>query len=255
VQVGNPKPASVVTVVTVVPAGNGTKGARGSADVRIDNAGTTRVAGPVSVTLYLSADPAANPAANPAGSPAAAKVATLTRRLSLEAGRGKTLHVAYRYPPALSAGSYFLLAQVTSGRTTALGASPSAVTVAAAEAKVTAAFASPLPAKLRPGAKVTASLVLTNTGNAAADGPMRIALSIVGDAPSQSTPLMSLTRRTFIPPGRSTRLKVRLVVPAGLTPGAYSLAATLTPAPAAGKLSAATAGDAVVVPAVPVVVG
>ena len=69
----------------------------------VTNVGNATLAGTVTVTVLLSADPKADPSD-------AAASAAVGFRLSLKPGQGKTLKLKFKYPTGLPDGPYYVLA-------------------------------------------------------------------------------------------------------------------------------------------------
>jgi hypothetical protein len=208
-------------------------GGRGAATVRVTNDGTERVSGPADVALYLSAGPALDPGA-------AVRLATVRRRLKLAPGSSRVIQVAFRYPAVASAaaagsGSYYLVAQV-SPATSAVpstwpavaSASTATVELSSPSAHLTGSIEPPAHAMPRTGRRATVSLVVRNTGNATADGPLDISLSASARrAETGGITLLKLRRHVHIPPGGAVMIRLRFARPTVLASGTYYLAATL----------------------------
>ena len=166
---------------------------RGTGAVSVVDSGTTRVSTPFSATFYLSQ----NPAANPATDSSAVRVAADSGRVALRGGKGMSLHTHFTCPDTLAAGQYYLVAQISLGsaraRTTAVVASPTAVTVSAPVVDLSAALSNAGSTTLQPGGIMTALLAVLNTGNVPLGPPILVDLSAVANTGS-TTPVLTVRR-------------------------------------------------------------
>ena len=152
---------------------------KGSASVRVRNEGTAAAAGPVAVSLFLSADAVYDPADAP--------VATSTASLKLRPGSAKVVRLKVTTLPDVAEGSYRLLARVDADDRTAeadesnnVSATGSTVTIARPLVDLVGAVRS-VPRRLLAGTTGTASVLVRNAGNASLDGPVTLALFASND--------------------------------------------------------------------------
>jgi hypothetical protein len=193
--------------------------------VTITNRGTIPSGGSTAVTLYLSTS------GTPTG---ATEVASITTVLRIKVNRAKTVKVKLAgLPASLAAGSYFVVAQVTDvGGNAAVAASSSTVSVAPAFVDLSGALA-PVPAVLKPGKKISATVTVTNNGNITAAGSLQVEFLArpVGTTGSADVPLATPAVRIKLASGASKRLRFGIVLPSSLIAGAsYTLVAVIDPA-------------------------
>ena len=206
---------------------------KGTVTVGITDLGAA-FAGRATVSLYASTTPTL------AGATAIA--VPQTRRLQLRPAQMKAFTFRIdQVPPALAAGTYYLVPEVTSSagtrvpaasQSTAPTAPPSAVTLTVSPPFVALSGAiRPAADSARPGGSSAAVLTLTNGGNVAAAGPLEVELSArpAGTAGDADVALGTVTVRVHIKPGGSVRERPRFRVPGTLPAGRYALVAALDP--------------------------
>ena len=202
------------------------KGAATKTKVRITNAGQTPLLGAASVGLYLSPDTWLDPED--------VLVGTLPKNLKLKPGGSKVFALPITFPATIVDGNYHLLAWADAGKTVAepneannVGASAAPVTLAAPfrELSVSIGQMSVAPAPSRRG---LATLLVRNTGNVPAAGPLGIELRASADnVPDAGDPLLLTTAKMIkIKPGASKLIKLRFL-PSSLSSGAYYVTATI----------------------------
>lgn len=84
-------------------------------------------------------------------------------------------------------------------------------------------------ASVRPGARETASITVTNSGTAVASGALQIALWARPAGGGADIPLPTVTTRVNVIGGRTQHLRISVQIPATLAPGSYLLVAQLDP--------------------------
>jgi N-acetylneuraminic acid mutarotase len=239
---------AVAAQITSSPRGDALPGGRGAAMVRVTNDGTEPISGPADVELYLSGSPALDPAA-------AIPLATVRRPLQLAAGHSRAVRVAFRYPSAAAAsvagtGSYYLVAQVspaapasqsTWSPVATAGTTP--VELSAASASLSGSFDGPPLIALPTGHRARVSLVVRNTGDVPAAGPLGISLSASADRSAGGTTLLNVKRHVHLPQNGKETIHLRFARPAALTQGSYYLAATID----GTKLSPPSSPDSAVI--------
>jgi glucose/arabinose dehydrogenase len=214
--------ADLAAAVVRAPSALAVGGTRGRADVRVTNAGTARVSGPVTVTLFLSADAALD-------APDAAAVSK-TMRLRLAPGASRVLRMRFIHPPA-GDGDYLLLAQVDSADAVEEADESNNVAASAAPFPLQAPFIN-LSGSLAPegvtlvrGRRSAVPLTLSNGGNVPARGRLRYSLLASPDADAGAgLPLRTFARATRLAAGGSRTSRLRFVTPGELPPGTWFLA-------------------------------
>lgn len=217
---------------------------RSVVSVLVTNPSSSPFKAPVTIDVFASPDGAID------GS--AALLATVTKTLSLKAGKGAIISVPIRSLPAtLPNGSYTLLARAINPASQA-GDSPAGPTV-----KVGAPFIAlsetftqlTLPATLTGGSKTraTAALRITNSGNVTAAGPTTIALfaSTNGAVDASATLLQNDTKVLRLRPGKSAVVSVTLTMVPALAAGRYFIIAQVIDPN--HQTSSATAGTSVTI--------
>jgi uncharacterized membrane protein len=192
------------------------------AAVAVTNMSSDRVAGPVTIGLFLSADSTLD--ANDAA------VMSSVRRLKLKPGRTKTVRMKVRTFPAVADGAYHLMAQVTGpagGGAVASGAP--VLTVAAPFVDLTGSLARGIAGTLRPTGRTSATLFINNAGNIPTRGPASVALFASTDTTldANDVPLVTRALRLNLKPGSAKAYKLKFALPANLAAGSYYLAASV----------------------------
>ncbi|HEV2315950.1 MAG TPA: VCBS repeat-containing protein [Thermoplasmata archaeon] len=162
-------------------------------------------------------------------SSAGSTIDTVTRAMSLKAGRGLKMLVAIRSLPAGLDGSYYLIANLTD--------STGAVSTAAAEQPVTVvpptidlsgAFVT-VPRAGRVGRRAIVSFKITNSGSITASGtlPVEIFASTTGSLDASAVSVANFTRRIAIGAGKTIRMQAVTTLPSSAA--AYYLVGELDP--------------------------
>jgi uncharacterized repeat protein (TIGR03803 family) len=190
------------------------KASHGSATVRIDNTSKTAVRGAFTVSLYASTDGAVDDTA--------AKIGSRTISFNLPAGKSKTVSVPVGTFTPSAAGDYTVLARVSdaTGTTGATATGPT-VTAAPPFISLSETFSK---VKLLPQlvagqpTKGTATVKITNHGNAASKGPTTVTLLASPDgALDDAVQIAAVARNFTIPATGSVFVSVNITsVPAGL---------------------------------------
>jgi uncharacterized delta-60 repeat protein len=185
---------------------------KGSVTVRVTNSAKTAFGGPVTVSLYASADGAL--------SGDDALIATLKiPALRLKAGQSKIVKLKFTYPATIAAGSYTVLAAVTQtndGTAPAVAASAKAMTFETATADLGASFASGNTFGAKLGGRARAVLVITNNGSVTAAGPVKVTLYASADRAVDASDTIlygPVTRSVKIKPGKSLKVTLPFSVP------------------------------------------
>jgi glucose/arabinose dehydrogenase len=221
-------PDLTVAVAGPLPAA-AIKGSVAKTKVRVTNAGQTPLAGGVSLGLFLSPDTYLDPED--------VLVGTLPKNLKLRPGASKVIALPVTFPASIVDGSYHLLAFADSGKSVAepnetnnVGASVTPVTLAAPfrDLSVSIGQMAVMPAPTRRG---TATLLVRNTGNVAAAGPVGLVLRASSDAAADDSDslLLQSTKAIKIKAGGSKLIKLRFV-PRTLASGTYYVTATVVTA-------------------------
>ena len=225
-------------------------GAKGKVSVKVINNGPGLLKGPVSVSLYASSDSTLNTGTD-------TPIKTITKKLKLKAHKGKTLKFSFNYPSNLPDGSYRLLAQVDSGNAVAesdetnnVAVSATPVTIAAPFIDLSGSFASAIPAAAAQGAKESVTVLVQNTGNVVAAGPLTISLTASADnvADAGDTAITSFTKKVKLKPGAKAAIKFKYLLPAGLTGSQFLIAGADT----GGTFAESNEGNNTIVSAAPI---
>jgi hypothetical protein len=193
--------------------------ARAKVTVVLTNQSAQLVSGPVSLSLYVSGDEALGTGDAP--------VAQATKNLKLKPGRSKKVRMRVASFPAVTDGSYRLLAQVVAPDGTAnLAAAPSAVTIAAPFVDLRGSFASGVAGALKPGGKGKAVLRVENLGNIPAKGLASVSLYASTDAAvggPDDRLLATLPLKVNVKPGKAKGYRLKVGLPVDLAAGSYFL--------------------------------
>lgn len=202
-------------------------GSAGTVTVPLTNVGNLPFAGPVNLSLFLT------DGTNPAND----RAITIMGGTNAKAKNGTTraLKVKFTFPADAPDGMYFLKANIApvagadtdTSNNTATGAE--AITVARAFVDLAGVFVSATGASggLSVGKMGKLSIRLTNNGNVPAKGTVSVTVTATasGGAPQAITVPKPL--KVSLKPSQSRNTSLGIVVPAGLTPGAYTLSAVL----------------------------
>ena len=160
--------------------------------------------------INLFADPEASLDSNKVS------VATVSKSLSLNAGKSKTININFQSLPSdLPDGTYYLLAQVDDPTGNAnVVASAQTITVAAPSISLASSAGPVAPPGIIIGNWGTVVVAITNDGNVAASGPIDLTLSPSSDgvAPWPGTTPLTVTKNTAIKPGETKTFKLRFNV-------------------------------------------
>jgi hypothetical protein len=207
-----------LTLPAAVVAGSRTSAA---AVVKVTNAGNVPSSGITSVGLYASTDGIAADGS---------LLKTLSRRLVIQPGKFINLSVPLGAYPTVAAGDYEIIAQVVDPQSQVSSAA-STSTVQISPAYINLTVANPAaPTTATTGKSIVVSLLLSNTGNVIAAGPLQIEFGFAATADgSNPTNLPLITTQIHLLPGKSQLLRVRLPIPASLTAGTDYLVVDLDP--------------------------
>jgi Tol biopolymer transport system component len=193
--------------------------------VTIANAGPDAFAGPVTVTLFVSTDQALDNADLVASR-------SITRKVKLKAGQAKTLRIPLNSLPDVPDGSYFLLAQLDPGQTgdtnsdNNVTAFAQPIVLAAPFVDLTGVFAGS-PTGFSAGKKTAVAINVTNAGNIAAAGATSVVVTATPVAGGAPVTLATVPAKLKLKPGKSKTLKLKVVPPADLVAGSYTLGGTI----------------------------
>jgi hypothetical protein len=195
--------------------------------VNINNAGNENVRGQVVFRVFASADGILD-GADPL-------LVEQTKRLNLKAGRPRRVPLAVRdVPPTVPQGTYRLLVQVDATNTVVEDneqnnsiASSDTVAIGPPFVNLTATKAFLRP-PVRGGRNAGGFLTVLNAGNVNARGSATV--NVLFRPVNQTTggTAVDVPVRINIRPKATKILKGRIPVPAGLTPGDYTVIATIT---------------------------
>lgn len=192
--------------------------------VTVTNVAEVAFAGPVTVTLFATADELFQAESDP-------QLAVTTKRFNLESGQSKAVKLKIRNFPTVPDGDYRVLARVTApGVDPASNASFNTVNIAAPFVDLAGSFGA-LPANLVRGKRARLSLVLTN----AANSPIKVAVPVaITASPPPDTgvapvSLGTVNAKVLIKAGQTKAVRLSVLVPADVTAGTYFLDAVLDP--------------------------
>lgn len=100
----------------------------------------------------------------------------------------------------------------------------------AADLSATVSFASPASHLVKPGQAFGVSVVVTNTGDAAANGSLATTLSVRATSDGAlPIPEGTLNKNIHLAPGAHVALKIKTKIPVGFAPGTYFAVANVDP--------------------------
>lgn len=193
--------------------------------VTVTNADFAAFSGPVTVTLFVTADEAFQADADP-------QLATITKRLKLESGESKAVNLKVKAFPAVADGDYRVLARVAAAGVDPAGnVSFNTVNIAAPFVDLAGSFGA-MPAALARGKRARLSLTLTNAANSAIKATVPVAVTAspppgVGGAPVS---LGTINAKVSLKAGQTKTVRLSVTVPSDLAAGSYFLDAVLDPA-------------------------
>ena len=205
---------------------NGTRGRVNGLAVDLNNAGDAPVQAQVVIRLVASADDVVD-AADPV-------LVEQTTRLRLTAGRGRRVPIRIRtVPDNVPQNTYRLFAVVdhtnvvpednegnnTVGSSGSLAIGPPFVNLTA-----TRVFVGP---SLTSGRRGSLALTVLNAGNTDARGTANVSVTFTPVSPGGAASDVTVPVRVRVRARKEGLLRGRLNVPAGLTPGQYTITATL----------------------------
>jgi hypothetical protein len=221
----NPAASPLTAAFVKSPPGGAIGGTAGALKLRVVNSAPTPFDGAVSIALDAAVDPGFSADPN--------MITTLSlANLSLASGHSKVINLNYTYPASLAAGNYYLVATLTTPRTTvpAMANSAGTVSIGPPVVKLAPAFVGASVLTIKTSGPTTASLLVRNLGNVSASGTLSFDLY---DSPattlSDSDPLLTTTptRAIHLRPGASITIRVSIPAPSNLKPGNYYLIASI----------------------------
>ena len=198
-----------------------TRGA--GAVVSISNVADADYKGPVTVTLYVSADETLQDGTDP-------ELATVKRRLNVRSAETTDVRVRIGSLPSLPDGEYRLIARLTdvSGGVGTI-ASAQTVVLAAPRPDLSGSFAS-LPPLLPAAKRARLTITVTNAGNVPANVRVPVAITAAPDAGGGGAVALPVTgAKLKLKPGQARATKISVSLPAELRGGSYFLTAVLDP--------------------------
>lgn len=227
-------PASPLSVAITSAASSVVEGTAGMVKLRVQNSTADLFSGPVTVTLYASADESV--------SASDTSIVTLSLpKMKMKAGAGKTVRLKFDYPTGLADGSYQLVAAANATDTNTADATAAApIMLSAPSADLAVKLASPVTIDPQKAGSLT--ILVQNLGNTTASGALDLLLyGSADDALDAADTIVTTTanRRVKLRPGASLRVHVRYPATQGLATGAQFLIASLssTAQPADGDSS------------------
>lgn len=240
----------IATTLLSSPPAAVTGGAKATASVSIAEDGNTQATGTVTIELQVATD---------AQGDGATTIKSVAEKISLRENQSHSYRIAFVYPQSLTAGSYYLLADVNTGSALqdlnpakALSASshtvdiaPPFISLSGSALSATSSFAVDKTAGV--------AFTLTNDGNVLAHGATTADLVLsttqsAANGATVDTPKLSVG----LTPGKSRPYRVSFKLPSSVTAGTYYLIAIIDPADSLGTLDHSSS---MVVGAMQVVVG
>ncbi len=151
-----------------------------------------------------------------------------SKPIALEPGAHKTLIFKLPvYPTVPAAGSYYVIASGTASDNSVTHASSSlTANISPATLAGTISSLQPLVGSVAPNKSATIALTLANTGNEPLTGTAT--LTITGELGTQAVPIATVALRGVKLKSGSKVFRARIPIPAGLTPGVYTLSVSLS---------------------------
>lgn len=200
--------------------------AAGAVTLRVSNIGDAKATGRIDIALFASPTTTISSGDTP--------FATIPADLHLRPQQSTDIKLKFNYPSSLPAGSYFILASVDSGNVIAesneannVAVSLSRVTIAPPAVSLDGSLI--VPSSLKTSQSAAVALLLYNTGNIAATGPVKLTWYASNDQTLDSgdTPLKTTTVHINILPLHHEKLQLRFTVPARAAAGNKYLLASL----------------------------
>jgi subtilase family serine protease len=205
--------SEAVTKLTLPTSVVGGAKAHGSAVVKITNSGNVPSTGITTTRLYLSPDGTIN---------SGEVLSEVTRPLSIKANGSVLVTVPITQIPSTLSGSLDVLAEVTDRNAVRTFVnSGSTVTVGAPEVTLNAIFGSITPSTVSAGKSITVVVTIQNNGNVDSTGTATINLGLSSDKTTELPGFTPTARSIRIPTGKSTTLRLKLLVPGSLAAGDY----------------------------------
>jgi subtilase family serine protease len=217
-------PSPITGAILTAPPATIVGGTAGSIKVLLTNTSATNFSGPLSISLYASAQTSLS-------SNATGIVTFELPQLKLKAGASVTETVKFTYPSGMPNGNYYLIASTNATYTNTIPSTSTAATpvdIEAPRVDLAAYFAGGLPVAVKPGHSSTASIVVQNMGNVTATGSFSLALyASLGEVLDPSDTLLAtlLLKKISLAPGQSMTLRVRFRAPSNMAAGTYHLIA------------------------------
>jgi hypothetical protein len=203
-------------------------GAKGSVKLIITNVGTAPVRSPVQISLFVSPDAALDGNATLLGQ-------SHVVSLRVPVKKSRTVRLSFNYPQFLSAGGYYLIADVNSNMSLLetnysnnVVVSTSKTVISPAYVDLGTSFPPHKPAAFSVGQSGFESVTVTNFGNIAASGSLTIAVSATNAASVGTGTLISFGHNINLAPGASQTFRIRVPF-AGLSAGTYNFVADVDP--------------------------
>lgn len=196
-------------------------GTRGRANIRIYSFGPDSLHSALRVRLFLSEDTTLDSTDT--------LITETNKALRIAVNASKTLKLKFNYP-SVADGSYYLLAQIDplnaleetdDTNNTAVSLSPINVAQAFIDIR---SMVGPTATSFPTGERIVVPLTVYNDGNTLSVATLTMTLSVTtqGSAPV-STTLVTATVKLKLAPTRGKTLKLKFVLPGGLSPGIYTL--------------------------------
>ncbi|HET6249366.1 MAG TPA: CARDB domain-containing protein [Tepidisphaeraceae bacterium] len=202
-------------------------GAKGSVAVLVNNTGPDAATGAVTVNLYASTDTAADN--NPM------LIKSLPGNVHLKVNGSQSFKFSFAYPAGLAAGSYYIVAQVSStslsetnvaNNTIASGA----VSISKGGVDLTGSKLL-VPSSVTLGSSASVSFTIANIGSAPASGAIAIEFLASSDGTAANGQMLATVNgvKLGLKAGASKAFKESVMVPSALPAGTYYLLALLDP--------------------------
>jgi uncharacterized delta-60 repeat protein len=213
-----------------------TGGTKETVSVQVAESGTSLASGTVTIELEIAADPQGD---------GATALKIVPEKINLRQQQSRTYRIAFVYPQSVTAGNYYLVADVQNGTSPALKDLNAANNVSPSKSAVDIApplislqgsnltVASPVTA----GKIAQAIFTVTNNGNITAKGVATVDLILSTDQTTADATMTAVSKLSAgLAAGKSRVYRVALKLPTTLAPGPCYLIAVIDPLDTLGAM-------------------
>jgi uncharacterized delta-60 repeat protein len=212
-----------------------TGGSKAVVTITITESGNDQATGTVTIDLELADD---------AQGDGETTFKTVPEKINLKEKQSRSYHISFVYPSSITAGSYYLVADVNNGTSATLADLNPQNNLAASKAAVNVAppFVSlagtdlSTPSTFTPGKPVAATFTLTNDGNIPAKGPITVDVILSSDQTAADGTIIDPAKLVVsLPAGKSKPNRITFKLPSTITAGSYYLIAVIDPTDSIGS--------------------